>query len=62
MISGFCHKVDENCTPLGYYAVCSGNSLTLIYHYTLRNSQKNTFLFFSDHIADILLKLHHFFF
>jgi len=27
MISGFHHKVDENCTLLGYYAVSSGNSL-----------------------------------
>jgi hypothetical protein len=26
VISGFCHKVDEMCTPLGY-AVYSGNSL-----------------------------------
>ena len=27
MISGFRHKVDENCTLLGCYAVKSGNSL-----------------------------------
>jgi hypothetical protein len=27
MISGFCHKTDENCTFLGCYAACSGNSL-----------------------------------
>lgn len=25
-ISGFCHKVEENCTLLGYYTVGSGNS------------------------------------
>ena len=24
MISGFCHKVDENCALLGYYGVSSG--------------------------------------
>ena len=24
MISRFCHKVDENCAVLGYYAVSSG--------------------------------------
>ena len=27
VISGFCHKVDENCTLLGYYEVRSGNFL-----------------------------------
>jgi hypothetical protein len=27
MISGFCHKVDENCALLGYYAASSGKSL-----------------------------------
>ena len=27
MIAGCCHKVDEMCTPLGYYAEYSGNSL-----------------------------------
>ena len=27
MTSGFHHKVDENCTLLGYYAVSSGNLL-----------------------------------
>jgi len=26
MISGFCHKVDEICALLGYYAAYSGNS------------------------------------
>lgn len=30
MILGFCHEVDENHTLLGYYAVCSGNSLPRI--------------------------------
>jgi hypothetical protein len=46
MISGFCHKVDENCTVLGYYAVSSGDFLPMFcaatsvrnYHYFLRNS------------------------
>ena len=46
MISGFHHKVDENCAVLGYYAVSSGNFLltfcaeTLVrnYHYFLRNN------------------------
>ena len=28
MIPGFCHKVDENCTLLGYYAASSGNFLS----------------------------------
>jgi hypothetical protein len=27
VISSFCHKVDENCALLGYYAVSSGNFL-----------------------------------
>jgi hypothetical protein len=27
--SGFCHKVDENCTLLGYYAASSGNLLLM---------------------------------
>jgi len=27
VISGFCHKIDENCTLLGYYGASSGNSL-----------------------------------
>jgi hypothetical protein len=27
MISGFCHKVDEICTLLGYYAAQSGYTL-----------------------------------
>ena len=46
MISDFHHKVDENCTVLGYYAVNSGNFLlmfcvgTLVrnYHYFLCNN------------------------
>ena len=25
MTSGYCHKVDETCTLLGYYTVSSGN-------------------------------------
>jgi len=29
MVSGFCHEVDELCTPLGNYAVYSGNSLLM---------------------------------
>jgi len=45
-ISGFHHKVDENCAVLGYYAVSSGNFLlmfcaeTLVrnYHYFLCNN------------------------
>jgi len=28
VISGFRHEVDENCTLLGFYAACSGNSLS----------------------------------
>jgi hypothetical protein len=27
MISGFCCKVDENCSFLGYYGASSGNSI-----------------------------------
>jgi len=27
MTLGFCHKVDENCTLLGYYAASSANLL-----------------------------------
>jgi hypothetical protein len=27
MIPGFCHKVDENCILLGYYAMSNGNFL-----------------------------------
>ena len=40
-ISGFFREADENCAILGYYAVCSGNSLPSKernYHYTHRNS------------------------
>ena len=29
VISGICHKVDVNCTLLGYYTVSTGNSLRL---------------------------------
>jgi hypothetical protein len=29
MISGFCHKVAENCALLGYYAASSGNFLMM---------------------------------
>jgi len=29
MISGFRHKVDENCPLLGYYTASSGNSFPL---------------------------------
>ena len=29
--SGFCHKVDENRTLLGYYAASSGNLLPVIW-------------------------------
>jgi len=31
MISGFRHKVDENCPLLGYYAVSSTNSLMIFW-------------------------------
>jgi len=24
VISGFCHEVDDNCAPLGYYAASKG--------------------------------------
>jgi hypothetical protein len=30
VISGFCCEVDKNCTLLGYYSACSGNSLLMI--------------------------------
>ena len=30
-ISGFRHEVDESCALLGYYTVCSGNSLPTFY-------------------------------
>jgi hypothetical protein len=40
-IPGFVHEVDENCTPIGYYTACSGNSLPAKnYHYTLRSRQE----------------------
>jgi len=29
MITGFCHKVGEICTLLGYYTAYSGNSLPI---------------------------------
>jgi len=35
VISGFCHKVDENCALLGYYTASSGN---FSYHYLLSNN------------------------
>jgi hypothetical protein len=46
MISGFQHKVDENCAVLGYYVVSSGNFLPMFcvavlvrnYHYFLCNN------------------------
>jgi hypothetical protein len=31
MISGFCHKEDENCALLGYYAASSGNFLQTLW-------------------------------
>ena len=31
MISGFHHKVNENCAPLGYYTESSGNSFPLFW-------------------------------
>ena len=31
IVSGFRHEVDENCAPLGYYAVCSGNFLASLF-------------------------------
>jgi len=30
-LSGFCHEVDENCAPLGYYAASSGNFLPSLF-------------------------------
>jgi len=32
MTSGFCHKVDENCTLLGYYTASSANLLLTCQH------------------------------
>jgi hypothetical protein len=29
MISGFCHKIAENCALLGYYIASSGNFLLM---------------------------------
>ena len=31
MISGFCCKVDENCSLLGYYGASSGNSIPMFW-------------------------------
>jgi len=38
MTSGFCHKVDENCTRLGYYATSSSNLLLKCQHNILVQS------------------------
>jgi len=35
MLSGFYHKVADNCTVLDYYAASSGN---ISYHYSLHNN------------------------
>ena len=34
MISGFYHKVNENCVLLGYYSVCSGNYIEILNTFT----------------------------
>jgi len=38
MISGFRHKVDENCALLGYYAVSSGMILLTFWDNVLDSS------------------------
>jgi hypothetical protein len=35
MISGLCHKADENHTLKGYYTVNSGTSLQMFHYYCL---------------------------
>jgi len=40
LISGFCHKVVENCILLGYYAVSSGNFLPTFWDNLLVSSSR----------------------
>ena len=42
MISGFHHKVDDNCALVGYYAASGGNLIN--YHHWLHNNQKGAVL------------------
>jgi len=44
MLSGFHHKVDENCAPLGYYAANSGNFLPCIFGFLTPKDGTNRLL------------------